>query len=107
MAVQDRFGRKLQALERDDAMTYQVTLIPGDGIGPEISEATRRVLDATGVPIEWDVMEAGEAVIPRAGTPLPPEVIESVKLNKVALKGPITTPVGKGFRSVNVALRKE
>src|SRR5918912_3012946 len=88
-------------------MTYRVTLIPGDGIGPEISEATQRVIDATGVPIEWDVVEAGEAVIPRAGTPLPPEVIESVKRNKVALKGPITTPVGKGFRSVNVALRKE
>jgi isocitrate dehydrogenase (NAD+) len=88
-------------------MTYRVTLIPGDGIGPEISEATQRVLDATGVPIEWDVVEAGEAVIPRAGTPLPPEVIESVKRNKLALKGPITTPVGKGFRSVNVALRKE
>ena len=59
-------------------MTYRVTLIPGDGIGPEISGATRRVLDATGVPIEWEVVEAGEAVIPRAGTPLPPEVIESV-----------------------------
>jgi isocitrate dehydrogenase (NAD+) len=88
-------------------MTYRVTLIPGDGIGPEISEATQRVLDATGVPIEWDVVEAGEAVIARTGTPLPPEVIESIKRNKVALKGPITTPVGKGFRSVNVALRKE
>src|SRR5438067_13228377 len=88
-------------------MTYRVTLIPGDGIGPEISEATQRVIDATGVTIEWDVVEAGEAVIARTGTPLPPEVIESVKRNKVALKGPITTPVGKGFRSVNVALRKE
>ncbi|MFL5732718.1 MAG: isocitrate/isopropylmalate dehydrogenase family protein [Chloroflexia bacterium] len=88
-------------------MAHRVTLIPGDGIGPEISAATQRVIDATGVSIEWDVVEAGEAVIPRAGTPLPPEVIESVKRNKVAIKGPITTPVGKGFRSVNVALRKE
>jgi isocitrate dehydrogenase (NAD+) len=88
-------------------MAHRVTLIPGDGIGPEISAATQRVIDATGVAIEWDVVEAGEAVIPRAGTPLPPEVIESVKRNKVAIKGPITTPVGKGFRSVNVALRKE
>ena len=87
-------------------MTYRVTLIPGDGIGPEISQATQRVIDATGVPIEWDVMEAGESAIAREGTPLPQAVIDSVKRNKVAIKGPITTPVGKGFRSVNVGLRK-
>src|SRR5947199_2917163 len=85
---------------------YTVTLIPGDGIGPEISEATRRVLDATGVPLQWDVQEAGAAVAEQTGTPLPDSVVESVRHNKVALKGPITTPVGKGFRSVNVGLRK-
>jgi isocitrate dehydrogenase (NAD+) len=87
-------------------MTHRITLIPGDGIGPEISQATQRVIDATGVPIEWDVMEAGEAAITRIGQPLPPEVVESIRRNRVALKGPITTPVGKGFRSVNVSLRK-
>ncbi|MGI8588662.1 MAG: isocitrate/isopropylmalate dehydrogenase family protein [Chloroflexia bacterium] len=85
---------------------YTITLIPGDGIGPEISEATRRVLDATGVPIEWDVEEAGTAMAEQTGTALPESVLESVRRNKVALKGPITTPVGKGFRSVNVGLRK-
>src|SRR5439155_21630984 len=76
-------------------------------IGPEISRATQRVIDATGVPIEWEVVEAGEALIARTGNPLPPTVINSIRRNRVALKGPITTPVGKGFRSVNVALRKE
>ncbi|HEX8219364.1 MAG TPA: isocitrate/isopropylmalate dehydrogenase family protein [Chloroflexia bacterium] len=87
-------------------MTYRITLIPGDGIGPEISQATQRVIDALGVGIEWDVMEAGESAIARGGNPLPEEVLESVRRNKVAIKGPITTPVGKGFRSVNVGLRK-
>ena len=87
-------------------MTHRVTLIPGDGIGPEISQATQRVIDALGVDIEWDVMDAGEAAIARTGQPLPPEVLESVRRNKIAIKGPITTPVGKGFRSVNVGLRK-
>jgi isocitrate dehydrogenase (NAD+) len=87
-------------------VTHRVTLIPGDGIGPEISQATQRVIDALGVNIEWDVLDAGEAAIARTGQPLPPEVVESIKRNKVALKGPITTPVGKGFRSVNVSLRK-
>jgi isocitrate dehydrogenase (NAD+) len=87
-------------------MTYRITLIPGDGIGPEISQATQRVIDALRVGIEWDVIDAGEAAIARTGQPLPPEVIESIRRNKVAIKGPITTPVGKGFRSVNVQLRK-
>jgi isocitrate dehydrogenase (NAD+) len=87
-------------------MTHRVTLIPGDGIGPEISDATRRVIDALGVGMEWDVQEAGEASISKTGTALPEQVIESVRRNKVAIKGPITTPVGKGFRSVNVGLRK-
>ncbi len=87
-------------------MTYKVTLIPGDGIGPEVAEATRRVLEATGVAFEWDMMEAGADIIDKHGTPLPNSALESIKKNKVALKGPITTPVGSGFRSVNVALRK-
>ncbi|MFZ5650441.1 MAG: isocitrate/isopropylmalate dehydrogenase family protein [Bacillota bacterium] len=88
-------------------MSYNITLIPGDGIGPEISEAAKRVIEASGVDIQWEVVEAGEAVIPRCGTPLPDHVLESVKRNRVALKGPLTTPVGKGFRSVNVTLRQE
>ena len=87
-------------------MAHTITLIPGDGIGPELAEASRRVLDASGVKFEWEVVDAGEAVIARYGTPLPDHVLESIKRNKVALKGPITTPVGKGFRSVNVALRQ-
>lgn len=88
-------------------MSYRVTLIPGDGIGPEVTDATRRVLDATGVEIEWEVQEAGSDVMEKYGTPLPDAVLESIRRNKVALKGPITTPIGTGFRSVNVALRKE
>ncbi len=87
-------------------MAYDVTLIPGDGTGPEISEATRRVLDATGVQFNWDVQEAGLAVLEKQGTVLPEQVLDSIRRNKVAIKGPLTTPVGKGFRSVNVALRK-
>jgi isocitrate dehydrogenase (NAD+) len=86
---------------------HRVTLIPGDGTGPEISEATRRVLEGTGVAFEWDVQHAGESVMDEHGTPLPDHVLDSIRRNKVAIKGPITTPVGKGFRSVNVALRKE
>ena len=81
-------------------------MIPGDGIGPELAEATRRVLDASGVGFEWDVVEAGEAVIERHGTPLPEYVLESIRRNRVALKGPITTPIATGFRSVNVTLRQ-
>src|SRR6478672_2610394 len=88
------------------AMAHRVTLIPGDGIGPELAEATRRVLDATGVAFDWEVQDAGEAVMAQYGTPLPEHVLESITRNKVALKGPITTPVGEGFRSVNVTLRQ-
>ena len=87
-------------------MAHRVTLIPGDGIGPELAEATRRVLDATGVEFEWEVQEAGEATIASEGTPLPERVLDSIRRNKIALKGPITTPVGSGFRSVNVGLRQ-
>jgi isocitrate dehydrogenase (NAD+) len=85
---------------------HRVTFIPGDGTGPEIAEATKRVLDATGVDFDWDVQEAGVDIMETAGTPLPDRVIESIKDTTVAIKGPITTPVGHGFRSVNVALRK-
>src|SRR3954467_9555241 len=88
-------------------MAHRVTLIPGDGTGPELTEATRRVLEATGVAFEWDVQEAGVDVMETAGTPLPQATLDSVRANKVALKGPITTPIGTGFRSVNVALRHE
>ena len=88
-------------------MAYDVTLIRGDGTGPELVEATRRVLEATGVDLEWDVRQAGVDVMEEAGTPLPEETLASVKENGVALKGPITTPIGTGFRSVNVALRHE
>ena len=87
-------------------MAHRVTLIPGDGIGPELAEATRRVLDATGIEFEWEVVDAGEATIAAHGTPLPDEVLASIRRNKVAIKGPITTPVGEGFRSVNVTLRQ-
>lgn len=88
-------------------MAHNVTLIPGDGTGPEISEATRRVLDATGAEFNWDVKHAGVDEMERSGNVLPQETLDSVRKNKIAIKGPITTPVGKGFRSVNVALRKE
>jgi isocitrate dehydrogenase (NAD+) len=88
-------------------MAHRVTLVPGDGTGPELTEATRRVLEATGVGFEWDVKEAGVDVMESAGTPLPDETLASIRTNKVAIKGPITTPIGTGFRSVNVALRHE
>jgi isocitrate dehydrogenase (NAD+) len=84
-----------------------VTLIPGDGIGPDLTASVREVIGALDVGIEWEVAEAGETVMEQAGTPLPESVLESIRRNKVALKGPLTTPVGTGFRSVNVALRKE
>jgi len=87
-------------------LTYNITLIPGDGIGPQVTEASKMVLEASGVEINWEIMEAGEKVIEKYGTPLPDYVIDSIKRNRVALKGPVTTPVGTGFRSINVALRK-
>ncbi len=87
-------------------MAHRVTFIPGDGTGPEIAEATKRVLEATGVDFEWDIQEAGVDIMEEAGTPLPDSVIESIKSTGCGIKGPITTPVGHGFRSVNVALRK-
>jgi len=88
-------------------VAHRVTLIPGDGIGPEVSEATRRVLEATHVGLEWVIEEAGASALAREGTPLPGRVLESIRRSRVALKGPITTPVGSGFRSVNVELRHE
>ncbi len=87
-------------------MTYRVTLIPGDGIGPEVAEATRRVLDATGVGFDWDVRDAGMDAMERHGDVLPAETLDSIRANKIGLKGPITTPIGEGFRSVNVGLRQ-
>jgi len=87
-------------------MPYSVTLIPGDGTGPELVEAARLVLEATGIAFDWEIQEAGEAVLAAEGTPLPERVLDSIRRNGVALKGPITTPVGTGFRSVNVALRQ-
>ena len=88
-------------------MAHDVTLITGDGTGPELCEATRRCLDATGVRFNWDVQPAGVDIMETEGTPIPDYTLESVRRNKVALKGPITTPVGTGFRSVNVYLRQE
>ncbi|MFA5499571.1 MAG: isocitrate/isopropylmalate dehydrogenase family protein [Candidatus Omnitrophota bacterium] len=85
---------------------YKITLIPGDGIGPELADAARRCVDALGLDIQWELMEAGEGCIEKYKTPLPPTTLESIRKNKIAIKGPITTPVGKGFRSVNVELRK-
>lgn len=85
---------------------YKITLIPGDGIGPELTDAAKRCVDALGLDIKWEVMDAGEGCIKKYKTPLPAATLESIKKNKVALKGPITTPIGTGFRSVNVELRK-
>lgn len=86
-------------------MAYQVTMIPGDGIGPEVSTATQRVLEATGLAFDWDVQEAGMTALEKSGDVLPDTVLESIRKNSIALKGPLTTPLGGGFRSVNVALR--
>ena len=88
-------------------MSYRVTLVPGDGIGPEVTNAARVVAEATGVDIDWEVVEAGEKAIQTSGTPLPDAVLDSIRRNRAALKGPITTPIGGGFRSVNVALRQQ
>ncbi|AFY72216.1 isocitrate/isopropylmalate dehydrogenase [Synechococcus sp. PCC 7502] len=88
-------------------MTHSVTLVRGDGIGPEVAKATQTAIDATGVKIDWVVVDAGVDVMEQYGTPLPDHVLESIKATKTAIKGPITTPVGSGFRSVNVAIRKE
>ncbi len=85
---------------------HKITFIPGDGVGPELSKATQMVLEATGVGFEWDFQDAGADVYEKEGTPLPQRVIDSIKKNKVAIKGPVTTPVGKGFRSINVQLRQ-
>ena len=87
-------------------MRYKVTLIPGDGVGPSVIEEAVKVVEATGVEIEWEVVEAGEKVMEKEGTPLPEKVLDKIRETKVALKGPITTPVASGFRSVNVAIRK-
>ena len=93
-------------IERGFDMKHNVTLIPGDGVGPEVMQSARRVLEATGVQFQWQVINAGEEALKNDGSLLPDSLIESIKKNGVALKGPTTTPVGTGFRSVNVALRK-
>jgi isocitrate dehydrogenase (NAD+) len=87
-------------------VSYKITLIPGDGIGPEVTEATVAVVEAAGVPVVWERVQAGAAAVEREGNPLPEPVLESIRRNRVALKGPITTPIGTGFPSVNVSLRK-
>ena len=86
---------------------HKITLIPGDGVGPEVTDAAKRCLEATGLDVEWDMSNAGTSVLEKEGTPLPDSVIDLIRKNKVALKGPIITPVGEGFRSVNVALRQK
>jgi isocitrate dehydrogenase (NAD+) len=88
-------------------VTHEITLIPGDGIGPEVAEAARRAVEATGVKVAWDVVELTPAIMEKTGTELPPYVLESIQRTKVALKGPVTTPVAGGFKSVNVSLRKQ
>jgi isocitrate dehydrogenase (NAD+) len=88
-------------------MRYRVTLIPGDGIGPEVTRGAQTVADATGVGFDWEVVEAGEPAIRATGSPLPDAVLASIRKNRLCLKGPITTPIGSGFRSVNVALRQQ
>ncbi len=86
---------------------YNITLIPGDGIGPEVAEGAKKVIDATGIKINWEEVNAGEAVYEKTGELIPQNVFDSIEKNKIALKGPITTPIGKGFRSINVQLRKK
>jgi len=88
-------------------MAYKITLIPGDGTGPEIAEVTAKVIEATGVKIDWEISQAGVEAVKKEGTTLPSGTLDSIKRNKVALKAPLTTPIGTGFRSVNVAIRKE
>ncbi len=101
-------GSKTRPYKKEEVLAvHKVTFIPGDGIGQEISSAVKRVLEATGVQFDWEIMHAGADVMETYGTPLPQEVLDSIRKNKVAIKGPITTPVGTGFRSVNVAMRKE
>src|SRR5437762_13528570 len=103
-------GKKLPRQPTDSIarrMAHNVTIIPGDGTGPELVEATRRVLEATGVEFDWDEQPAGGDVYEEEGTPFPDRTLESIKRNGVGIKGPTTTPVGSGFRSINVLLRKE
>lgn len=86
---------------------FNITLIPGDGIGPEVTSSARKVLAATGVVIDWEIMDAGAGAVEKYGTTLPDETVDSIRKNKIALKGPLTTPIGEGFASVNVSLRKQ
>src|SRR4030081_3916371 len=95
------------AREGETALTHRITLIPGDGTGPEIVDATRRAIEANGVQIEWDVHDIGLPALQKLGDPFPKSALDSIRRNKVGLKGPLTTELGTGMRSVNVALRKE
>jgi len=106
-AMTQESGRRGGKFSKETSLAHNVTLIRGDGTGPELVAAAKKVLDATGVEFNWDIVEAGVDIMETAGTPLPQNVLDSIRKNKVALKGPITTPIGTGFRSVNVALRKE
>jgi isocitrate dehydrogenase (NAD+) len=101
-----RFTKSNTKDETKDSMTHRITLIPGDGIGPEVTSNVVRIIEATGVQIEWEIHYAGAEALEKFGSTLPDELLESIKRNKVGLKGPVTTPVGKGFTSVNVGLRK-
>src|SRR2546430_9211378 len=104
----DSIAPAFKTAERErTAMAHEITFIPGDGTGPELADATRRVLEATSVEFQWDEQPAGEDVYREEGTPFPDRTLESLKRTKVGIKGPTTTPVGSGFRSVNVLLRKE
>src|SRR5881409_3361095 len=107
MAGSRAYDARRAAGEGETALTHRITLIPGDGTGPEIVDATRRAIEATGVQIEWDVHDIGLPAMAKHGTPFPKEALDSVRRNRVALKGPLTTELGTGMRSVNVALRKE
>ena len=93
--------------KENNRLSHNITLIPGDGIGPEITKATVKVINAAGVNIDWEVVDGGLIALHKFHDPLPQELLDSVARNKIALKGPLTTPIGKGFRSVNVAIRKE
>src|SRR5262249_43046207 len=101
-----RYSRRHAFRSKKAPRMHRITLIPGDGIGPEVVEATQHVLRDAGVEVEWDVHHAGLEVARLTGSPLPPSVIEAIRKTRVALKGPVTTPIGQGFRSVNVTLRQ-
>src|SRR5258706_15032490 len=107
MAGSRAYDAERAAGEGETALTHRITLSPGDGTGPEIVEATRRAIEATGVAIEWDIHDIGIPAMQKLGDPFPKSALDSIRRNKIGLKGPLTTELGTGMRSVNVALRKE